>query len=359
KCDEELKSKSKAWDINSLLIKPIQRFLKYPLLLRELLSVTPKDHPDYQNLLDASRLIQNSADNYNEFKKRKEAIEKIIGHKPKKSEALIRGAQQLRKIAGIKLKTTDKTYDTLALKVLELENSIREFWIEVQNWTLNFENVLTQQEILAKAYLSAYTSSQIVANSSPAPLQLYVSEFLKAIEHLTKDTVTYLDHEVNTVLYERVQQLCQLFNKPTIIMKKRDRKLYDYDQHLKNKDKENNKSLAELSEGYELINQQLIDELPQFLQSGSKIFLLLVGQFATIQKEVYSRPYQDLNRLLILFDKNHNISSDLKADYFDKIKGFGEQDPFSKAALSIIGPSAIFNSGKGIFIYYVLCLFMF
>ena len=36
--------------LDGYLIKPMQRITKYPLLLRELISATEKDHPDFQNL---------------------------------------------------------------------------------------------------------------------------------------------------------------------------------------------------------------------------------------------------------------------------------------------------------------------
>lgn len=37
-------------DLESLLIKPLQRVTKYPLLLKELLNHTIPSHPDYENL---------------------------------------------------------------------------------------------------------------------------------------------------------------------------------------------------------------------------------------------------------------------------------------------------------------------
>lgn len=59
-------------DMGSLLIKPVQRIMKYPLLLSELWQATPEDHPDYlplQEALTATKIINV---NINEFRRRKD-----------------------------------------------------------------------------------------------------------------------------------------------------------------------------------------------------------------------------------------------------------------------------------------------
>jgi hypothetical protein len=41
---------SHAWDLPSLLIKPVQRLLKYALLLKAIIESTPDSHGDKENL---------------------------------------------------------------------------------------------------------------------------------------------------------------------------------------------------------------------------------------------------------------------------------------------------------------------
>jgi hypothetical protein len=65
------------------LIKPVQRVLKYPLLLREILSLTSPTHDDHDDLSAAVKEIQDVADNINEIKRRKDIVEKIVGDKKK------------------------------------------------------------------------------------------------------------------------------------------------------------------------------------------------------------------------------------------------------------------------------------
>lgn len=58
--------------MHSLLLKPIQRVLKYPLLLQELIKNTEVYHEDYENLNQALAAMQHVAMYINEIKRRRE-----------------------------------------------------------------------------------------------------------------------------------------------------------------------------------------------------------------------------------------------------------------------------------------------
>lgn len=58
--------------MGSLMIKPIQRVMKYPLLLCELLNATPRSHPDHKALQDALVAMKDMNMNINELKRRKD-----------------------------------------------------------------------------------------------------------------------------------------------------------------------------------------------------------------------------------------------------------------------------------------------
>lgn len=68
-CTEYTKETTTAWTLDSLLIKPVQRLLKYPLLLKNLLSVTVSSHPDYANVRQALFEYEVVADRINSVKK--------------------------------------------------------------------------------------------------------------------------------------------------------------------------------------------------------------------------------------------------------------------------------------------------
>lgn len=61
----------------------MQRVLKYPLLLREILTLTSPTHLDHDDLASALKEIEEVAENINEIKRRKDIVEKIVGDKKK------------------------------------------------------------------------------------------------------------------------------------------------------------------------------------------------------------------------------------------------------------------------------------
>lgn len=59
-------------NLGSFLIKPVQRVMRYPLLLMELLNTTPESHYDRKQLTEAVISIKEINANINEFKRRKD-----------------------------------------------------------------------------------------------------------------------------------------------------------------------------------------------------------------------------------------------------------------------------------------------
>ena len=60
------------WDLQSLLIKPVQRVLKYPLLLDKMTENTSDKHSDYKATHNAREAIATVAQDINEIKRRKD-----------------------------------------------------------------------------------------------------------------------------------------------------------------------------------------------------------------------------------------------------------------------------------------------
>ncbi|KZT27173.1 hypothetical protein NEOLEDRAFT_160821 [Neolentinus lepideus HHB14362 ss-1] len=67
-----------AWDIPSLLIKPVQRLLKYPLLLQTIYDETPDNHADKQSLKKARERMEEVARGVNEDRRRWEIVQEVL-----------------------------------------------------------------------------------------------------------------------------------------------------------------------------------------------------------------------------------------------------------------------------------------
>jgi hypothetical protein len=73
-CFVHSKDLTNAWDLDSLLVKPVQRLMKYPLLLDSLEKATAPDHPDYAAIKAARAEIVEVNVRINQAKKRQETL---------------------------------------------------------------------------------------------------------------------------------------------------------------------------------------------------------------------------------------------------------------------------------------------
>lgn len=67
-----LRGKTNYINLGSFLIKPVQRVMRYPLLLMELLGATPESHHDRPQLAQALQAVKEINVNINEYKRRKD-----------------------------------------------------------------------------------------------------------------------------------------------------------------------------------------------------------------------------------------------------------------------------------------------
>ena len=85
-CNLVAKDLTAAWDLDALLVKPVQRITRYQLLLAQLFDNTTEEHPDYQALQLAVREIAGLLKNIDDLKRRVYMVGKIVGRKRKESD---------------------------------------------------------------------------------------------------------------------------------------------------------------------------------------------------------------------------------------------------------------------------------
>ena len=131
-----------AWDLDSLLVKPVQRILKYPLLLTELLNSTPAEHPDHALLVNALEEVTNISVRINEMKKRADVVGQVIGRKRNQSDvraglqkAFGRRTEKLRQQVGLSDMFEDKEYDSLSQRFGESYFQLQVVMRDVESYT--------------------------------------------------------------------------------------------------------------------------------------------------------------------------------------------------------------------------------
>ncbi|ORZ23601.1 hypothetical protein BCR42DRAFT_318555, partial [Absidia repens] len=296
-CAEQLPGRTQSWDIGSLLIKPVQRVLKYPLLLKELLITTPTDHPDYENLCIANNEIQNVADHINEIKRRKDIVEKIVGDKKKTDINLTRKAHRIRQVTGLAAEATQDTlFDALHQKFEDQQEIVRQLARDIQAWVRqvkdNFDNLMEFATGLEEVY-SAFGGVRVRSMNQ-------IKEFTKMAATFRMIMSRELDTLIHGYIYSRIESFLLVYENPSQVISKRAQKLLDYDRvrGIKARGDVPDKALQESADVYVSINAQLVEELPLLFDLTRQYFDIIVEDLAMVQKRYYEQTYREWNKLM-------------------------------------------------------------
>ncbi|XP_053535919.1 rho guanine nucleotide exchange factor 38 [Ictalurus punctatus] len=148
--------KSNLLDMGSLLIKPVQRVMKYPLLLAELQQATPIDHPDNQPLQEALTTAKIINANINEFKRRKDIVmkykrsddegtlkgklNKINIHSIRKKSDRITGYFKI--LTGVEPQVRDEAFDREEKLFRNLEKAVRQLIKNLNVYLLHAQDMI-------------------------------------------------------------------------------------------------------------------------------------------------------------------------------------------------------------------------
>ncbi|KAI9146534.1 hypothetical protein BKA69DRAFT_1045174 [Paraphysoderma sedebokerense] len=305
---EKIQGRTTSWDLASMLIKPVQRVLKYPLLLKQILALTPSVHPDYPHLEKALAGIENVAEKINEIKKRKELVEKIVtGDKEVNirhgiTKNLTRTKQQLKQATGLSMDVAvDDLYASVEEKFNFQKTQAQTFISDIITWLSSLKQFFNQLHDLAISLEDLYTAFSPPRSSSSSPLPNFSkvtiprsAEFRKFAGKLGLEMTQQMEKSLRDKLFPIFEKMMGLFDNPATVMKKRDRKFLDYMsvKEITNKGETPDKTLLESADAYSAINAQLIDELPKFFALQEQFFDIVVIQFVSIQATFY-RSYQD------------------------------------------------------------------
>ncbi|GAA6059521.1 hypothetical protein JCM10212_006019 [Sporobolomyces blumeae] len=287
--------RTNAWDLASLLIKPVQRCLKYPLLLDQILSATPEDHPDYAALKRANTDMLVVADAINESKKRSETVARIVskdknGQRRESTKSissmgttvtkkLLRTSQKAKGIFGDPVTGGDEIFDTLVALVDSTRSAVLRFSNEMRDWTRTTKAALEAQVTMVEGWIDLYAPMAGEYEVSGGPhhrLCVFLDETLIPI---IEGPWRELDDEVRRSLILKTDHLLSLFENPRQVIAKRNDKLLDHHRYLAKKLPSDRKG----SEDFMILSSQLLEELPRFLGSVSRYFNIIVAHFAGAQ----------------------------------------------------------------------------
>ncbi|XP_062991719.1 rho guanine nucleotide exchange factor 38 [Elgaria multicarinata webbii] len=257
-------------DMGSLMIKPIQRVMKYPLLLCELLNATPMAHPDHNALQDALVAVKAMNMNINELKRRKDIVLKykkndedeslkekfsrLNIHSISKKSKRVTG--HLKILTGGEPQVKDETFNKEEKLFRSLEKTVK---LCVKNISLSLQHL---EDSMLLAAQNATQLQDLLHEREDE--ETSSSDMLLNAENPNKGFARQVDKMVLTPL----SALQALFIGPQKLIQKRYDKLLDYNSyHQKAAGDEMDLARRE----YEALNTQLVEELQRFNRAVKKI----------------------------------------------------------------------------------------
>ncbi|WEW60056.1 hypothetical protein PRK78_005540 [Emydomyces testavorans] len=278
-----------AWNLDSLLVKPVQRILKYPLLLTELLSSTPTDHPDHAAIANALRETTAMSVRINDMKKRADVVGQVISSRKRKesdvraglSKAFGRRTEKLKQHVGLSEMFTDKEYDVLSQKFGDNFFQLQLIMRDVELYTTEVQNSMNK----FNEFIIAIEAYMTIAPSNYPELESKWCRFRLAVKDMM--TVALADHlaSVRKSVINPMVTLLKLHDGPQRVMQKRNKRLLDYVKYKAVKDRGDkpDKKTSELGEQFIALNITLKEELPKLLSLTGKLMEACLNNFVQIQ----------------------------------------------------------------------------
>ncbi|KAG7278560.1 hypothetical protein CRUP_033428 [Coryphaenoides rupestris] len=249
-CILSLKGKPTLLNMGSLLIKPVQRIMKYPLLLGELWQATPGDHPDNQPLQEAYAAIKIINVNINEFKRRKDIVMK---YKRSDDEGTLRG-----KLQKINIRSIRKKGDRFAgyLKILAgAESQVKdEVFDREEKLFRSLEKAVKQLLKDVHAYVQQAKEMVSVGVQNVHDLETIVKDPHKHITNgtcheseSTADPYKLFKEQLERLILAPLTCLQGMFSAPQKLIQKRYDKLLDYCSRLERSSSFNSSSSTSAS----------------------------------------------------------------------------------------------------------------
>ncbi|KAJ0167126.1 Dynamin-binding protein [Colletotrichum tanaceti] len=290
-CNEVAKDLTAAWDLDSLLIKPMQRITKYPTLIQELLRHTPEDHPDRAELVSAKETLELAIIEINKTKKNFELVGQIVGRKRKESDVKAGFARAFGKRVD-KLQATSSKIPEDAVYA-KLHEKFGDDYLRLQVVLRDVEFYTRQVSAYVHEFLQYLSAMELVMRLQPGSYPELESKWVQFnVSMRDIEKIALEDHlqQVRKHVIEPFEHVIKAYGNPSLAMKKRAKRRLDYEraEQLKKGGKTPDPRLKELVEQYDALNETLKKELPQLSALTERIGNICLGNLVNIQANWYS-----------------------------------------------------------------------
>ncbi|XP_067355061.1 rho guanine nucleotide exchange factor 38 isoform X2 [Channa argus] len=312
-------------DMGSLIIKPVQRIMKYPLLLGELWQATPENHPDYRPLQEAFTAAKIINVNINEFKRRKDIVMK---YRRLEDEGTLRGklhkfnihsirkkgdrfAGYLKILTGVEPQVRDEVFDREEKLFRSLEKAVRQLVKNVQCY------LQYAQELVSVAVQNVQDMENIVKDPNK-------NDAHSTLHSNGNDPYKHFKDNMEQLVLAPLSSLQGMFTGPQKLIQKRYDKLLDYCSRLERSSSVTSSSTTTSSSSpspspsllvmeeppgparrdYEALNALLVEELQRFNVAAYTILTNCVVYLVALLRGL-------MNKILLLVPSLHQLPAPL------------------------------------------------
>ncbi|KAH8110448.1 hypothetical protein DFH11DRAFT_1803816 [Phellopilus nigrolimitatus] len=292
-----------AWDLPSLLIKPVQRLLKYSLLLSTIIEQTPDGHGDKDNLKKARDRMEEVARGVNEGRRRMEVVKDVLTGKTdtgksvtlQKKMSIGKSAQvsvgRMKSMGmGMRAVRPKEEDNEESTRVAQHERQLRKcdafvrgFAKDIVGWA---QTVRTSQ-----AHLRAWAVDfgKTIGINDEQPSEAF-NAFLDVIDMRLMPLCQELDEVVAKELLPELAGLLDTSKAPTRLLTAM-RSLEPLHYSLLNLNYSRHRpppTMLEASQNYLALRGQLASDLPKYLELLDKGIVMCIRQFARRQTDFWS-----------------------------------------------------------------------
>ncbi|KAJ9122482.1 hypothetical protein QFC22_001910 [Naganishia vaughanmartiniae] len=318
-CWETIQPFTHSWDLASMLIKPVQRIMKYPMLFNELLAVSTPAHPDYFHLKQAASSASAVADEINEVKRRKDLVGQAISNGNGKNSMTISPTittntinkenklsfKLAKRFGKNKEKDREKTspvvgtFSHLNISPLvdaELTSLIKQLEskdiciVRIGEEIANFPEVMRQYWVSQLSVAAAWHETYTLDPSDMIDRRMQV--YRNMVELILKYPYVNLNKDVKYKVMPVMDILLNINRNPKAVIARMASKKVAFVKVLgarhRNDLKNIDKETMQNAEDYVSLHAQLHEELPAFLEGVCKLMNIVLGAFAIAQKDYYN-----------------------------------------------------------------------
>ncbi|OXH43524.1 hypothetical protein J002_06242 [Cryptococcus neoformans] len=307
-----ISTQTRAWNLDSMLIKPVQRITKYPLLFEDLLKMTTPVHADYFKIREAKEMARGMAVEIDEGKRRKEAVENAIGKKKVMAQPTAKDTKNIvskaqgSKLLGLKRFRKDKPrtpssstpdlvspqqisqssfnqLSELSARLTALDEGVKKIGQDIMMWTAAAKETLVAQDELVKAWL------HVVQLEPTDPTDQRMLEIRRVIDGVVSEAWGGLSIEVKDLIMPILSNLLNSTSNPRKVLSKRSSKHPDYTRYhaFRISKRTPDRDTVQGALEFVALHEQLIEELPAFLEGCLRILDIAVVGFARAQAKYF------------------------------------------------------------------------